>query len=119
MGREANSGPATRHMPLILSSGAWRSSPVRIVTRRAARRWGLLPAPGPLGLLLRARSIHSFGMRTPLGWVAFDGAGTVLAAGVLRPGRIVWVRRAAFILEQPAHLGLPLPGTRVSLQAAG
>lgn len=87
-----------------LRTPSWRSGPLVVARTRRARRVGLKPAPGPLGLLIRCRSVHTVGMKAPLAIVALDGAGVVVWAGVVRPGRVVCPRRAVWFVET-------LPGT--------
>lgn len=111
MGREATSVTPGRQPGLILTGGhGWQSAPIRVAVGRRMRRLGLTPNPGPFGLLIRTASIHSFGMREPLGWVALDDHGVVLAAGTLPPNRVLAIRGARFILEQSPRFGLPMPG---------
>lgn len=98
-----------------LDGGGWSSGPVWIARSGRRRRVGLRPVPGPHGLMLRTRSIHTFGMLDPLGVVAVDAAGTVIAARTLRPRRMWTVRRAAVIVEVPASAGLPPVGARLTV----
>jgi hypothetical protein len=97
-----------------LEGGGWSSGPVRVAASGRRRRIGLRPVPGPHGLVLRTRSIHTFGMRDPLGVVAVDDTGTVLAARSVPPGRVWTVWRAAAIIEVPVALGLPPVGTTLT-----
>ena len=102
---------AARCLLLILSTPTWSSGPVRLARSRGERRRGLIPTPGPFGLLLRCRSVHTFGMRSAMSAVAFDRGGVVLRAQVLSPRRVLWVRRAEWIAEIGFE-ALPEPGER-------
>jgi hypothetical protein len=72
-----------------LAHGEWDSGPLTVAQTRVRRRHGLIPAPGPVGLLLHTRSIHGWGLVLPLRWIGLDGIGRVTATGVLRPRRVV------------------------------
>ena len=102
---------AARCLLLILSTPTWSSGPVRLARSRGERRRGLIPTPGPFGLLLRCRSVHTFGMRSAMSAVVFDREGVVLRAQVLSPRRVLWVRRAEWIAEIGFE-ALPEPGER-------
>lgn len=108
MGRERTRARAG-HQPVTvrLVASGWVSSPLRLACTRAERRRGLAPCPGPFGILMRTRSIHGFGLRSAVEFVAFDAIGVVTHSGILRPGRLVYCRGASWIAELPA--GSPLP----------
>jgi hypothetical protein len=91
-------------------AGSWSSGPVRVITAPAARRIGAIPVLGPLGVVLRARSIHTFGMLHRIGVIAVDGDGVVTATGVLPPRRLWTVPSAVSIIEVPPAAGLPVVG---------
>lgn len=73
---------------------------------------GLRPVPGPIGVLLRTRSIHTFGMHAPIGVVALSSDGIVTRATVVPPHRVFVARRARWILEV-APTPLPKVGSRL------
>lgn len=68
-------------------------------------------------MLFATRSVHGFGMHHGLRLVALDCHLVVLAVRVLEPGRIVWFRRAAFVLEMPLDHPEPPQGVRLSISA--
>src|SRR3954452_13686455 len=61
----------------------------------------------PRGVALhlpRCRSVHTFGMRFPLDIAFFDARGrTVRIARGVKPGRILFCRRARSVLETPTR----------------
>lgn len=75
------------------------------------------PAPGPgRGLLLRARQIHTWGVRYPIDAVYIAKSGAILRIATLEPRRIgPLVPRARWVLEmaagEAARLGLEEEGT--------
>ena len=75
-----------------------------VATTRAGRRRGLLGRDGVDGVLvIRTRSVHTFGMRFAID-VAFCGEdGTVRRTVTLRPNRVTLpVRGAVTAIEAPA-----------------
>lgn len=92
----------------------WRSGPLLVARSRRQRRRGLRPRPAGRGLLLRARSVHSFGMHEALGLVSLDGAGRVRRVGVLSPGGLFWDQGACWVIELP--LSRPPPPVGVTLR---
>jgi hypothetical protein len=68
-------------------------------------------------MLLAAHSVHGFGMRHGLRLVSLDANLVVLAVTVLEPARIVWFRRAAFVLEMPLDHPSPPHGVKLSISA--
>jgi hypothetical protein len=57
-------------------------------------------APGEALLILRCRSVHTFGMRFPIAVVFLDGAGRVVEVIRMRPRRLARPRlRARHVLE--------------------
>ncbi len=108
MGRERTSASAGRQpMTVRLVAPGWLSPPLRLATTRWERRRGLAPCPGPFGILMRTRSIHGFGLRSAIEFVALDMAGVVTRSGILRPGRVAYCGGASWIAELPA--GCPRP----------
>lgn len=100
---------------LRLVATGWQSPPLRLVRSRPERLRGLAPIPGPVGILMRTRSVHGFGLRLEVEFVALDSVGVVVRAGTLRPRRIAHCRGAAWIAELPAGTALPLVGTAVAV----
>jgi uncharacterized membrane protein (UPF0127 family) len=97
-----------------IRSDEWASGPLRVAGDRRSRRRGMRPRPGRHGLVLGARSMHTFGMRTPIGVVAVDSTGRVVASRVVPPRRVWTVRSAAAMIEVAAAGGLPKPGTMLT-----
>jgi hypothetical protein len=102
-----------------LTTGGWSSGPVAVAVTFRDRWRGLRPAPAGCGLLLRARSVHAFGMKTDLLVVGIDSHGIVTDTRTLRPGRIVMLPAARFILELQGDRSPPMPGSVLTWQGAG
>jgi uncharacterized membrane protein (UPF0127 family) len=104
-GHRSDLPPARRFRGLAWTVVAGRRVPV--AARPLARLLGLAllqPARAGPGLLIpRCRSVHTLGMRFPLDVVFLDRGGAVISCrrGV-RPGRLLFERRAASVLELPA-----------------
>jgi hypothetical protein len=103
---------AVRPSPVRLESAHWSSGPTVVLTTRDDRRIGLRPLPGPFWVLLRTRSIHTFGMRIPIGVVALTSDWMVIRAAAVPPRRLFIARTARWILEV-APTPLPQVGTRL------
>ena len=69
-------------------------------------------------LILRTWTIHTFGLRSPLGVVALDADLRVLASRLVPPGRVAFFPGARFVLELPSDRPLPPPGTQVTVRDA-
>jgi hypothetical protein len=103
-----------QHAAVVEAVGAgWRSGPLVVARRRRQRRRGLRPRPAGRGLLLRARSVHGFGMREAVGVVSLGGAGRVRRVAVLPPGGFFWDPGADWVMELP--LSRPPPPVGVTL----
>jgi uncharacterized membrane protein (UPF0127 family) len=87
---------------VAVSTGGWRFEPVLVAESFVARRRGLRPRSAGRGMLIRARSVHGFGMDEPLGIVFIAREGLVVGSGTLLPGRI---------LRCPSRWTLELPPT--------
>lgn len=110
----------TSRPPMVqLRAEDWAPPPARMAIGLRARWRGALPTPGPLGLILGTRSIHGFGLAHPVAFVALDGDGVVVRAGVLRPRRIVLVRRAVWMTEYPLGVSVPPVGTATTVDRLG
>jgi len=120
MARERNRAPGPRQPTMVrLTCDGWQSPPLILLRSRADRLRGLAPCPGPFGVLLRARSIHGFGLRSAVGFVALEGTGFVSRIGVLRPRRVVICRKATWLAEFPSDAGRPHQGSEVLLDRLG
>ena len=109
--RKGTRGRARASRVIALSHGDWDSGPLTPARTRVRRRHGLLPAPGPVGLLLRTRCIHGWGLVEPVRWIGLDGTGRVIATGVLRPRRVlVAPQPSCWIAEVPDTVPAPSIG---------
>ncbi|HWB70452.1 MAG TPA: DUF192 domain-containing protein [Solirubrobacterales bacterium] len=104
--------PAARFESLPLARVAGVEVPVACGAR--VRLLGLafleLERAGPGLLIPRCASVHTFGMRFELDLVFLDARGRQLAVHrSVGPGRLVWRRRAAAVLELPAGESPALP----------
>lgn len=116
MGRERNSAPGQRQLSMIrLRADGWQSSALILVRTRLELWRGLAPCPGPIGILMRTRSIHGFGLRSAIEFVALDADGVVTRSGTLWPRHVVHIRGAAWVAELPAGCSRPVPGTAVTV----
>ena len=61
-------------------------------------------------MLLRAGSVHTFGMPHPLTVMSLDGSGRIRRVGTVPPGRVVSDRGAVWIAEMPPGGCPPNPG---------
>jgi uncharacterized membrane protein (UPF0127 family) len=82
-----------------------------------ARLVGLVGLAGPphgCALLIpRCSCVHTFGMRFPLDVAFLDARGEEVAVRrAVRPGRIVWHRGAAAVVERPAAQAEPTSPAR-------
>ena len=93
---------------------------VRTPSRRRERVRGLLGwqyLDPTEGLLLRARSIHTVGMRRSIDAVVLDAQLRVIDVILLRPGRVLLPRRRVrYVMETRPGSGLR-PGDRLSRAA--
>lgn len=70
------------------------------------------------GLLIRAKQVHTFGMRYPIDTVYLDARGRILRIDTLKPGRVgPLVLPARWVLEMDAgeaqRMGMTAGGTLV------
>lgn len=100
---------------LVVTSGRWRHAPV-IVARGFFGRWtGLRRLDEEVGLLIRTRSVHGFGMSRRLTVIGLDPEGRVVAVRALDPRRVVTIRAATWMLEIPTETGAPDVGDLLRL----
>jgi hypothetical protein len=107
MGAERNSRPRLYR----IEGPGWGVAAVLAAPHR--RLAGLRPVPGPLGMLLHTRSIHTAGMSAPIAVVSVGRDGLVRRAMVVGPGRLFVDRGAAWVLECGPGSGLPAVGDRL------
>jgi hypothetical protein len=94
----------------------WGSGPLLVGATRWRRWRGLRPRPEAAGVLLRARSVHTFGMQVPLTIVSLDAAGVVRRTARLRPRRIFLDLHARWIVELPPDRDAPQVGVRLRVR---
>lgn len=99
----------------------WRSGAVLVAETFWERLRGLIARPPDTAMLVPGRSVHGFGMRRPCQVVAIDRDGVVVSSTILRPGTVVRVPAARWMLELPTSappppvggvLAWPIPGGR-------
>lgn len=90
------------------------SNPIPLARGFLKRLRGLGPDP-TVGstLMLRTRSVHTFGLRTPISITAIDKTGRVIDAQIVHPNRLYLNRRARWVLEGVGTRPLPI-GSRVA-----
>ncbi|GEM_PF-2727290 len=81
----------------------------------ADRLFGTFHMPPGSALVLRSRSVHSFGQRAAMDIVGLDGAMRVLATRRLEPNRVALFPSARMIVELPAGSPLPALDDRVEM----
>jgi hypothetical protein len=95
-----------------LSTTGW-SAIAFLATSFTDRLFGRFRLPPGAGLVIPARSVHSFGQREPMEIIGVDGRMRVVAARTLQPGRVALVRSARMIVELPAGSPVPAISDRV------
>ncbi len=104
---------------LTVSAPGWSHGPVLAAAAMRHRRTGLRPLALGWGLLIAGGSVHGRGMAEPLAVVGLDAAGTVVGSSRLVPGGRVKMAGAVAILELPAGVTVPQPGTVLTWAAVG
>ena len=90
------------------NSGRWSSPPVKVAISFLQQWKGLRPTADGLGMLIRGRSVHGFGMKESLHVVGLNAQRCVVGVRILRPRHLAIVRGARHILELPID-GEPPP----------
>ena len=98
-----------------MRDGQW-AHPVEIATHFRQRLVGLRRASPRASLLIRARSVHGFGMDRALLVVALDAGLTVIGSRVMPPNRVTVFPRACYLLELPADTPAPELGWRLVIE---
>lgn len=93
---------------VTLVTEGWASDGVFAASSFLERWRGVKGLPDGSRLLLTARSVHGFGLKSPLLVAAIGGDMRVSDVEILRPGRVLSYPRARFILEMPLE-GTPPP----------
>jgi hypothetical protein len=98
-----------------LAAGDW-SIPACLASSFADRFFGNRRAPRGAAVVLRTRSVHSFGQREPIEVVGLDSEMRVVAIRTLRPNRIALILAARTIVELPRGAGLPAVHDRIEIR---
>lgn len=69
-------------------------------------------------LLIRTRSVHTFGLGRALRLVAIDNRMSVVGHRVLKPNRMAYFPKAKFVMELPDGSAVPGVGSRVRIEDA-
>lgn len=104
------------HREVRLRAGTWHSAPLLLADSTWTRLRGLKAVPCGWGLLLRTRSVHSFGFRRRVLVVVIGDGGRLLGLRTMLPRRLVAVDRARWMAELPIGSDLPRPGTMLQLE---
>jgi hypothetical protein len=100
------------------TTAGWSSPPVWVAQSFLQRWKGLRPTADGLGMLIRGRSVHGFGMKEPLHVVGLNARRCVVGVRILHPRHLAIVRGARHILELPID-GEPPPAGAVLTWARG
>jgi hypothetical protein len=98
----------------IIRGDGWARR-ARVARGFRERLVGLRDPQGADSLLLKARSVHGFGMSHPLNVVALGPGLEVLDVRRLRPNRVVTVPAATYLLEIPETVAPPPVGARLEV----
>jgi uncharacterized membrane protein (UPF0127 family) len=97
-----------------LVTNGWRAEAMWASTFH--ERWrGLRGEPAHSPLLIETSSVHTFGMHMPISVVMIDSDLRVVRAQSLPPNRVVYERRARFILELPEKSVVPALGSPLEI----
>lgn len=103
---------------VFLQAGATTYGPVNDA-RTFWQRWrGLKGLPAEASVLIRTRSVHGFGVRTPFRAIGLTSLLQVSATQVVKPGRIARFPGCRYILELPMEVDAPEPGVTLELRSA-
>jgi uncharacterized membrane protein (UPF0127 family) len=98
-----------------LAAGDW-SIPACLASSFADRFFGNRRAPRGAAVVLRTRSVHSFGQREPIEVVGLDSEMRVVAIRTLQPNRIALILSARTIVELPEGASLPAVHDRIEIR---
>ena len=96
-----------------LVTDGWSAEALRAST--FSERWRGLRGEPIRSLLIETSSVHTFGMQVPISVVMIDSDLRVVRTQALLPNRVVYERRARFILELPEASPLPALGTPMEI----
>jgi uncharacterized membrane protein (UPF0127 family) len=97
-----------------LSSSGWEMSGL-LARTFLDRLLGVRRAPPGSALVIRARSVHGFGMRQPLRVIGLDADMRVVSTRTLRPNRVMVIPSARILVELPPSQPGPRIGDRVEV----
>jgi uncharacterized membrane protein (UPF0127 family) len=100
--------------PVDLRSPGWVGARVGVAETFLDRLMGIRSAAGREGVLLRVRSVHTFGLSKPISVFSTSRDGTVVEVRTLRPNRVAVFRGAEHLIELPDGRDLPLVGSQVT-----
>lgn len=89
--------------------------PVLVASTPLERWCGIAVAPPGCGVVLRTRSVHTFGMASDLLVVAIDEAGRVLSSSAVAPRRFHTIAAATWMVELPVATPFPAVGAELAL----
>ena len=98
-----------------LSSPGWSGATVAVAASFTDRLLGIRAA-GRQGVLLRTRSVHSFGLGRTLSLIATDESGIVIETRELKPNRIAVFPGASIVIELPVASAVPEVGSLVTFE---
>lgn len=90
-----------------LAGTDWRYEPIVLATSFRDRLAGVRRHDAQTGMLFNTGSVHGFGLHRPLRAVAMDAWGRVITVRLLRPGSVIRVAHAAWLLEIPEPADVP------------
>ncbi|MFQ5517513.1 MAG: hypothetical protein ACE5E8_08045 [Acidimicrobiia bacterium] len=98
---------------LFVDGPGFGPAPVQAALGMRRRFGGIKTMPRGWSLLLRARSVHGFGLRLPVNVARLDETGLVLEVRLLQRRRMLWWRRPQLLLEVAPGLSPPAQGARL------
>lgn len=98
-----------------LSTGDWNATGY-LARTFVDRLFGNWRAPAGSALVMRTRSVHTFGQREPIEVVGLDSEMRVVATKTLFPNRIAMIPSARLIVELPGGRPVPAAGDRMELR---
>ncbi len=101
------------------TTDGWSSGLVWVASTFLERLKGLQHRGDNYGMLIKGPSVHGFGMREPLLAIGLDERRTVVGYRILVPRRVVWIRRAAEMLELPVGRQPPPAGAVLTWERGG
>jgi uncharacterized membrane protein (UPF0127 family) len=97
-----------------LSTGDW-SARAHLARSFTDRLLGNLAVPCDAAVVLRTRTVHSFGQKSPIEIVGIDAHMRVVATRTLMPNRITILSSARMIIELPPGSPVPSVADRIEM----